>query len=114
MNRTEARVDALNSIQRLFVELVYNMEKIIVPALIITFLFALAKFVEMKFVEKKMKPLKYLVRDTVIVFVCALVAGSLYSGALDGKVAEFMNTITEAKILPTGATTEIFTGVPEF
>ena len=90
------------------------MEKIIIPALIITFLFALAKFVEMKFVEKNMKPLKFLVRDTIIVFVCAIITGSIYSGGMENRLSEFMNTITEAKILPTGATTEIFTGVPEF
>ena len=90
------------------------MEKIIIPALIITFLFALAKFVEMKFIEKKMKPLKFVVRDSIIVFVCALITGSLYDGGFESKMTEFMNTITEAKVLPTGATTDIFTGVPEF
>ena len=90
------------------------MEKVIILAFIITVLFALAKFVEMKFVEKKMKPLKFLVRDTIIVFMCAVIGGAVYEGTLSGKMSDFMNTITEAKILPTSATTDIFTGVPEF
>ena len=90
------------------------MEKIIIVAFLITVLFALAKFAEMKFVEKKMKPLKFLVRDTIMVFMCSVIAGAVYDGALSGKMSDFMNTITDAKILPTSATTEIFTGVPEF
>lgn len=90
------------------------MEKIIVVSFIITLLFALAKFIEMKYIEKKMKPLKYIVRDTIVVLMCALMGGWIYEGSLNGKMSEFMNTITEAKILPTSATTEIFTGVPEF
>lgn len=90
------------------------MEKIIITSVIIALLFALAKYVEMKFIDKKMKPLKNVVRDTIIVLLCSITVQWVYGGFMGGKMSEFMNSITEAKILPTGATTEIFTGKPEF
>ena len=40
---------------------------------IISFVFFLAKFIEMRFVEKESKPLKYLIRDSLIVYISVVV-----------------------------------------
>ena len=88
------------------------MEKVIMIAAITCVIFCFAKFAEMKFLEKEMKPMKYLIRDTVIVFSSTLMAtfGVLY---FNGSMMDFFNTITETKALNPTAT-QIFTGTPEF
>lgn len=37
-------------------------------ATIISIIFLFLKFIEMRFIEKESKPLKYLIRDTIVVF----------------------------------------------
>ena len=44
------------------------MNNIFVVAGIISIIFLIVKFVEMRFVDKESKPLKLLVRDTLLVF----------------------------------------------
>jgi hypothetical protein len=68
----------------------------------------------MKFIdkEKEMKPLKFFVRDAVMVFVSTLVASFVYFH-MNTTINEFMNTVTETKVLSVGAT-EVFTDVPGF
>ena len=51
------------------------MENIFVVAGIISVIFFIVKFLEMRFVEKESKPLKLLVRDTLVVYV-SIVAGN--------------------------------------
>jgi hypothetical protein len=51
------------------------MENIFVVAGIISVIFFIVKFLEMRFVEKETKPLKLLVRDTLVVYV-SIVAGN--------------------------------------
>ena len=90
------------------------MENLFVISIIATLCFCIAKFAEMKFVEKEqeMKPLKFFVRDALIVFVSTLVASFAYFH-LNSSIADLMNTVTETKVLRTGAT-EVFTDVPGF
>ena len=45
------------------------MEKLLVIALIITVIFFVIKVLEMKYLSKEMKPLKYTIRDTFFVFI---------------------------------------------
>jgi len=53
--------------------LVYiNMESIFVIAAVISIVFFIAKFIEMRFIEKENKPLKFLIRDSLIVYICAV------------------------------------------
>jgi hypothetical protein len=68
----------------------------------------------MKFIEKEkeLKPLKFFVRDALIVFISALIASFVYFN-LNSSISDFMNTVTETKVLRTGAT-EVFTDVPGF
>jgi hypothetical protein len=89
------------------------MEKILIIASLVTFLFVLGKFAEMKIMDTKMRPLKDLARETIMVFMSGITAAFIYFN-MNGKLGDFMNTLTDTKILPTNMTTEIFTGTPEF
>lgn len=86
----------------------------LIVAIITTFLFIAFKFVEIRFLEKQkeMKPLKFLVRDMAIVFASSLIAGFLFFNANE-QIGEFVNTITDAKVIPAGAT-QVFTDAPGF
>ena len=66
----------------------------------------------MKYLDKEFKPLKFLVRDAVMVFVCSL-AADLFVFNMDGSITDFFNVLTDTKTLNT-ATTQIFTDEPGF
>jgi hypothetical protein len=88
------------------------MEKVLLAALLVTILYCLLKLVEMKYLDKEMKPLKFLIRDAVIVFVSATagIFGLFYA---NGSLSEFYNIVTETKTINPAAT-QVFTGEPEF
>jgi len=44
------------------------MDNIFLIAAIISFIFLIAKFIEMRFVDKESKPLKVLIRDALVVY----------------------------------------------
>ena len=48
------------------------MDNIFLVAGIISVIFFIAKFLEMQYVEKESKPLKVLIRDTLVVYVCVV------------------------------------------
>ena len=50
------------------------MDNIYIISGIIAFVFFLGKFIEMRFVEKESKPLKMIVKDTLLVYVCTIIA----------------------------------------
>ena len=54
------------------------MENIFVVAGIISVIFFIVKFLEMRFVEKESKPLKLLVRDTLVVYVTVVTGNFIY------------------------------------
>lgn len=88
------------------------MENLFLFAIFTTILFVLLKLVEMKYLEKEFKPLKYIVRDAVIVFSSSLGAayGFFY---MKGSISDFFNIVTENKTLNMEAT-QIFTDTPGF
>lgn len=88
------------------------MEKEFLIAFCIAILFCLAKLIEMKFIDKEMKPLKNVIRDAAITFVCSLASLFIFSN-LKGSINDFMNVVTDTKTLNTAAT-EIFTDLPGF
>ena len=49
------------------------MDNIFLVAGIISIIFFVAKFLEMRYVEKESKPLKILIRDALVVYVCVIV-----------------------------------------
>jgi hypothetical protein len=63
------------------------MENIFVVAGIISVIFFIVKFLEMRFVEKETKPLKLLVRDTLVVYV-SIVAGNFVYEQVTPAIAE--------------------------
>jgi hypothetical protein len=50
------------------------MDNIYVTSGLIAFVFFLGKFIEMRFIEKESKPLKVIVKDTLLVYVCTIIA----------------------------------------
>ena len=48
------------------------MENIHLTAIIIAFIFFTVKFLEMRYVDKEPKPLKFLIRDSLIVYICVV------------------------------------------
>jgi hypothetical protein len=88
------------------------MQNLFLFAIYTTVFFCLAKLLEMKFIDEEIKPLKFLVRDTIVVFSAALIGsyGYLYTGSM---FSNFMNFITESKIVEIQSP-EIFTDKPAF
>jgi hypothetical protein len=88
------------------------MEKIFIIALLITISFCAIKFIDMKFIDKQMKPLKYVIRDAVFVLISSFSAIYivLYSNQ---NISEFFNVVTSTKTL-NPATTQVFTDAPGF
>lgn len=88
------------------------MEKVFLISIIITFVFCLFKFIEMKYLDKDFKPLKIFVRDSIYVFISSLVS-TLFYFHMDGSISDFFNVLTDTRTLNTGAT-QIFTDEPGF
>jgi heme/copper-type cytochrome/quinol oxidase subunit 4 len=51
------------------------MENIFIIAAVISVVFLIVKFLEMRLIEKESKPLKLLIRDALLVY-CSVVAGN--------------------------------------
>ena len=78
------------------------MEKYIIHSGIIAFIYLLMKFIEMRIVIKEVKPIKELMRDTLIVYLSAMVG--LYI------IDEFMPSGEIVK----KTVTNVFTDMPGF
>ena len=91
-----------------------GLDKVIVISSLITLFFCICKFVEMKFIEKEMKPVKFIIRDAAYVFVSSFI-GVFGFLNMNTSIKDFMNVITDSKSIDvTSGTTQIFTGAPEF
>jgi len=77
------------------------MEKYIIHSGIIAFIYLLMKFVEMRMIKKDKKEIKDLIRDTLIVYLSAMVG--LYI------ISEFMPNESVIKTV-----TNVFTDMPGF
>ncbi len=60
------------------------MEQYFLYALLISVSYILIKFIEMKIILKEFKPLKDVIRDTVIVFVSVIIGMFLYTQVTTG------------------------------
>lgn len=54
------------------------MDNIFLIAAIVSVIFFLAKFLEMRYVEKESKPLKFLIRDTLLVYISVITGNFIY------------------------------------
>jgi len=75
------------------------MDNIFVVAGIVAFIFLLVKFIEMRFVEKESKPLKYLIRDALLVYFSVLLGNFVFEQVSPVEVSR---------------ATQVFIGNPEF
>ena len=66
------------------------MDNIFLVAGIISVIFFITKFLEMRFIEKESKPLKYLVRDTLVVYI-SVITGNFIVEQLTPIVNDTMN-----------------------
>uniref|UniRef100_A0A6C0FF75 Uncharacterized protein n=1 Tax=viral metagenome TaxID=1070528 RepID=A0A6C0FF75_9ZZZZ len=88
------------------------MEKLLIISALIALMFFILKMLEMKYIDKEMKPLKNVIRDSVFVFVASL--GCLFVFLnFNGSINDFMSIITADKSGNLKAT-EIFTDEPGF
>lgn len=63
------------------------MQNIFVVAAVISIIFFVVKFVEMRFVDKESKPLKYLIRDSLLVYF-SVIAGNFVLEQLKPVIQE--------------------------
>jgi hypothetical protein len=89
------------------------MQKLVLISTTITFLFCLFKFLEMRYLECELKPLKFFVRDAVIVF-CSAAMTSYVFFYLDGSITDFFDVITDNKTATNIGLAPIFTDAPGF
>lgn len=80
------------------------MASVFVIAGVISITFLLAKFLEMRYIEKESKPLKFLIRDALVVYFSVIIANF---------IMEQLNTVMESsgggkKVTP------VFTDNPGF
>lgn len=81
------------------------MNNIFITAAIISIIFLLSKFVEMRFIEKENKPLKLLIRDALIVYFSVISGYFILEQVqpmLEGEKGNILKNIP------------VFTGNPEF
>ena len=69
------------------------MDNIFIIAAIISVIFVIAKFIEMRFVDKEAKPLKFLIRDALLVYV-SVIMGHFILGQLKPMIQDGGNTVT--------------------
>ncbi len=89
------------------------MEKVIVLSILITFMFGLVKFGEMKLIDNKIKPLKLFIRDMAIVFISSVFITMVYF-YFDNSIAELFNVVTNSKNMNNLSTPQVFTDLPGF
>jgi hypothetical protein len=91
-----------------------GLDKVLLISAFITLMFCFFKFIEMKFIDKELKPVKHVIRDAAYVFGASLI-GVFGFLNINGSFKDFMNVITDNKNIDvTSGTTQIFTGEPGF
>lgn len=59
------------------------------------------------------KPLKFLIRDALIVFISSMLSTYIYFH-VDTNITNLLHILTETKTIPEVGASEIFTGEPDF
>jgi hypothetical protein len=79
------------------------MENTFIYATILSIVFFVIKFIEMRFINKETKPLKVLFMDSFIVFICSILSQFVFEQFNNAK--DILNSAE-----PTG----VFVGAPDF
>jgi heme/copper-type cytochrome/quinol oxidase subunit 3 len=87
------------------------MEKALLFSIMITVLFLAFKFAEGYYLEKEERPLKFVLRDAIMVFLSSLTVLFAMSH-FEGYIQDFIHMLTGVNKAPEKAL--IFTGEPEF
>lgn len=88
------------------------MEKALFLSIAIVVAFGIFKFLEMKYLDKQLKPLRDVVRDLVMVFVSTFVSALAYI-QYQNKFDDFLSVITNTNVMKPEQT-QVFTGLPDF
>lgn len=80
------------------------MENIFIIASLISFFYLIIKFIEMRFIEKDNKPLKVLIKDTLVVYLCVLLGNFIVEQINPSLLGEETTNIV----------TQVFTDNPGF
>jgi len=88
------------------------MEKLLIVAVIVMFLFSMMKVFEMKYISKQWTPLKHVIRDAVMVFGASFIGLFLFF-QVNGTLTDMMDVVTDGKALNLKAT-QVFTDEPGF
>ena len=87
------------------------MDSIASIVLVTTIFYIVVKIIEMKFIQKEMRPMKELMRDSAVVALsCGVAVFSVMT--LNKPVGGFIDAITEKTAIPASA--NVFTGDPGF
>ena len=89
------------------------MEKVFILAISITVLFIILKFMEMKYLENEIKPMKLLIRDIILVFSSAFACSYIVCN-FDKTITEFFSVVTNTPSSFIPETTQVFTDIPAF
>lgn len=89
------------------------MEKVLFLAISITLLFFVLKIIEMKYLDKEVKPFKLIFRDTIIVFVSCIASSFVYF-YFDKHINDFFHIITATPVLSSETNIPVFTDEPGF
>ena len=87
------------------------MEIVVAIVILTTVLYILVKIIEMKYVQKEMRPMKELVRDAMIVGVSVCVS-TFTVVSMNSSMNGFFNAMTDTNALPIVA--PVFTDNPGF
>lgn len=88
------------------------MEKAFVLAVAISVIYSIVKYLEMRYLEQKMKPLREIVRDVLMVSVSAFICSFIFIYNKN-KIDDFVAVVTNTNVLKP-ENTQVFTGVPGF
>ena len=88
------------------------MEKELTFSLIIVLFYSLMKFAEMRFIDKEMKPIKVLIRDSFMVFVSSFVGSYLFIN-YHQTFSNFFSIVTDKNMLDM-SDTRVYTDKPSF
>lgn len=80
----------------------FKMDSIFIIAAVVSFVYLIFKFIEMRFVEKDSKPLKLLIKDSLFVYFSVLLGSFI------------LDQIKPLRISDEIRSPQVFTGNPEF
>ncbi len=88
------------------------MNHTLMVATSIVVLYAIFRFLEIRYWDKNYPPVKYVVRELIKVFLCSWICVAVF-GKFDGQISDFFSVIMDKKVLdPTSV--NVFTDEPNF